>query len=179
MRSSLLLLCIPTLALADRALPLPERAKPAKEEPCTGAKGGPLVGRYMCQLAIDGVWGESVPCEIVEAPKPREYDAYLRFSKWLWCDISGSLTGTSFDGAAWCIADEPNQIGHEALVEGKLAPIGGGFRMVTRAEMVKEYGWGPDDARKTRTVTKQQTFTLDVCRRPWPKAFKPPEPSKS
>ena len=160
----LLLVLIPSLAFADRVLPTPPPGTAQKEKPCSGAKGGKLLGRYTCQLGIDGVFGEVVPCEIVDAPKPREYDGYLRFKKWIDCDIVGQVTGTKLDGSVSCIPREDNQIGHEALIEGTLATVAGGYRMVQKAEMYKEYGWGPADARKTTTTKKLQTFTLNVCR---------------
>ena len=177
-RLSWLLLVVSTTAAADRQGPAPEPLRVAKEQPCerTASKSGRLVGRYTCQLAIDGVWGQTVPCEIIEPPKPREYDGYLRFSKWLSCDIVGSVNGGAFDGSVWCNPAEPDQIGHEALIEGQLRAIAGGYRMDTVGEMIKTYAYGPGDVipRKMRQQVTKLKFSLNVCRRAWPAGFTVP-----
>ncbi len=181
MRRVLVLLALASPAAADRSGPPPEPIRASKEVPCdrTAPAGGTLVGRYMCQLAIDGVWAQAVPCEI--AGKPHASAGYLRMATWLSCDINGSVDHRAFDGAAWCIPAEADQIGHEALVEATLRAVPGGFRIDTVADMVKTFAFGPEDAipRATRLVHTKTKLALNVCRRPWPADFKLDIPAPS
>jgi hypothetical protein len=163
MRTACLLVLSTSLAFADRSGPPPPKWKAAEEVPCDGKKSDSLNGRYMCQLAIEGAWGEIYPCEIEKS--------YLHASVATACSIDGSIK-KRFSGSAWCNPEEPDQIGHEALVTGKLVAIAGGFRMQTTAEMVKTFATGPDDARKETTTSRMSKITVNVCRRPWPKGVK-------
>jgi len=185
MRTLLLVAAALSLAVAARADRALEPAGPplpatAPEQPCdpdapVGAQG-PLVARYMCQIGLDGVWGSPYPCEIARPAKRSGYLGYLRYTRFdIKCDVVGTLAGSArtFDGSMSCIPDQPDVIGKDALFDGRLRSVAGGFRLDAAIDVVIETALGSEDdmPRKTREDTVRTQLSLNVCRRAWPKGF--------
>lgn len=182
MRTLVIVALAGTSVFADAAFPVTELPRRVVAEQSCDARGAtePLVGRYMCQLGMDGAWGEPFPCEIIEPPRRVGYDGYLRFTRFgLPCDLVGTIRRKAaklvFDGSVSCrIEDEPaDVIGHETVFAGPIQSNAGGLRFDRQVDMVITHAIGPDDAivRKTRLQHVRTALSFNVCRRPWPAGF--------
>ena len=163
---------LPTSALADRIGP-PELYKPipktiVPEQPCdeTAPLGDTtkLVGKYMCQIGLDGKFFEPYPCEIIRSSSNA---GYLRFARCdVYCNVVGTVRKKSLaltSGSIDCRNTEANVIGDFAVFDGKAKAIGGGYRLELQIEHIVERGF--------RSKTTKEKLVVNVCRRTWPKGF--------
>jgi len=171
---------LPTAAVADRAGP-PELYKPVPkmivaEQPCDATRRvtepDQLVGKYMCQIGLDGKFFEPYPCEIIPSSSKAGYLRFARFD--VYCNVVGTVNKKSLaltSGSLDCRNSEANVIGDYAVFDGKVKAIGGGYRLELQIEHIVDRGFGPDDHRTVKSAITKESLAVNVCRRPWPKGF--------
>ncbi|MFN0246389.1 MAG: hypothetical protein ACKV2T_05750 [Kofleriaceae bacterium] len=179
--TSLPLLFASSLAVADSIGPVlgPTDRTLVAEQPCdrdTPRSAEPIVGRYMCQIGINGEWFQTYACEII---KSSATSGYLRGAKWnVPCSITATVTNRRLGFSGWMSCEvtdpiTPNLVSDDAELGGKLQAIPGGFRIATKASRHRTIAHGsPDAIPRPVTIRKtRQSIVLNVCRTPWPAGF--------